>query len=111
MPPVLTYETAGHQACERAIRSRLGDLGTGKDAAAHSTARRRSLDLLHLALKEGRLDEIQVRLLVDLLDRYELTLAGRTLPFWPGAQVVQLSQIVEERMAIDIARCQLRRQC
>jgi hypothetical protein len=109
MPPFVTYETLGHQACERAIRSRLGNLEGDRDAAAHLSARRRSLDLLHLSFKDGRLDEIQVRLLEDLLNRYEASLDERKLPFWPGAQAHELCELVEERRAIEIARCQLRR--
>jgi hypothetical protein len=109
MPTYVTYETLGHQACERAIRSRLGELGNGPDAARHLSARRRSLDLLHIALQEGRLDPIQIRLLEGLLDQYERTLGKRKLSMWPGAQAHDLCEIADERMAIEIARCQLRR--
>jgi hypothetical protein len=108
MQKYMTYETVGHQACERAIRWRLGNLGTGRDAAAHLQARRRSLGLLHLSLQADRLDDIQVRLLEELLDLYERTLVERKLPIWPGAETKQLCETAEEQVAIEIARSQLR---
>lgn len=106
----VTADSLVHEACDHAIRSRLRDLEDQSGQADHKrlVAKRASLDLLHMAFEEGRLNEIQRKLLEQLLNTYEERLHDDPLPPWPGAEAMHLRRWADEQAAVEVAREHLR---
>jgi hypothetical protein len=106
----VSAETLVHEACEHAIRWRLRDIEEhpvqGDPSRLHT--KRASLDLLHMAFQEGRLDPIQRKLLEQLLNTYDEQLHDDPLPDWPGAEAAHLRHWAEEHAAVEVAREHLR---
>src|SRR5689334_21053376 len=105
---VQSAESLVQHACEQAIRARLRDLDGDPDGGARNAARRTSLRVLQHALREDRLDGVQVHHLRQLVDHYEEQLLARRLPLWPGAEALRLRADADELVALAVARERLR---
>jgi len=105
-----TLDPVVRHACEEVVRARLRAIrSTHVDDRERLAAKRASLDLLHFAVSEGSaVDDIQIRVLLELLDAQERELDRRELPFWPGAQHGFLSEVLDRKHAIGEARRTLR---
>jgi 2'-5' RNA ligase len=101
-----TLDPLVRTACEQAVRARLkaiqeSHIGDGERLAA----KRRSLDALHFTVTAGgTVDDLQIRLLLDLLDAQEHEVDARTAPDWPGAQRSFFEKVMDEKLLIHEAR-------
>lgn len=97
-------------ACEQAVRTRLRAIAESHVADAERlAAKRRSLDLLHFTVTAGgSVDDLQIRILLELLDAQELEVEARVGPWWPGAQHAFFARIADEKFLIGEARRVLR---
>jgi hypothetical protein len=105
-----TLDPLVRTACEQAVRARLKAIDASHAAdRERNAAKRRSLDLLHFTVTEGGcVDDLQIRVLLDLLDQQEHEVDGRHAPFWPGAQHAFFARVTDEKYLIHEARRVLR---
>lgn len=105
-----TLDPLVRTACEQAVRTRLKAVAASHVADRERlAAKRRSLDLLHFTVKEGgAVDDLQIRVLLELLDEHEHEVEGRRAPLWPGAQHDFFGKLVDEKFLIHEARRVLR---
>jgi 2'-5' RNA ligase len=101
-----TLDPLVRTACEQAVRTRLKAIAASHVADRERlAAKRRSLDLLHFTVKEGgAVDDLQIRVLLDLLDQQEHEVDARRAPLWPGAQHAFFGKLVDEKFLIHEAR-------
>jgi hypothetical protein len=105
-----TLDPLVRTACEQAVRARLKAIETSHVADRERlAARRHSLDLLHFKVREGgTVDDLQVRVLLELLDAQEHEVDERVGPPWPGAYHAFLVKLLDEKLLIHEARRVLR---
>jgi 2'-5' RNA ligase len=105
-----TLDPLVRTACEQAVRSRLKELASSRIGDRERlAAKRRSLDLLHFTVQEGgAVDELQIRILLELLDAQERAVDERKAPQWPGAQHAFFGRMMDEKLLIHEARRVLR---
>ncbi len=101
-----TLDPLVRTACEQAVRARLKALDASHvQDRERLAARRRSLDALHFTVSGGgTVDDLQIRILLDLLDEQEHEIDERTAPWWPGAQHAFFAKVTDEKLLIDEAR-------
>jgi 2'-5' RNA ligase len=105
-----TLDPLVRTACEQAVRARLKSLEESHIGDRERlAAKRRSLDALHFTVTAGgTVDDLQLRLLLDLLDAQEHEVDERTAPGWPGAQRSFFEKVMDEKLLIHEARRVLR---
>ena len=105
-----TLDPLVRTACEHAVRARLKELEASHIGDRERlAAKRRSLDLLHFTVQEGgAVDDVQIRVLLELLDAQEQEIDGRSAPVWPGAQHAFFGRMMDEKLLIHEARRVLR---
>jgi 2'-5' RNA ligase len=101
-----TLDPLVRTACEQAVRTRLKAIDASHVADRERlAAKRRSLDLLHFTVQEGgTVDDLQIRILLELLDRQEHAVDERRAPVWPGAQHAFFARLIDEKLLIHAAR-------
>ncbi len=105
-----TLDPIVRTACEQAVRARLKAIEASHVADRDRlAAKRRSLDLLHFTVREGgTVDDLQLRVLLDVLDQQEHEVDKRRAPAWPGAQHEFFARVTDEKYLINEARRVLR---
>lgn len=105
-----TLDPLVRTACEQAVRARLKAVAASHVADRERLeAKHRSLDLLHFTVTAGgTVDDLQIRVLLDLLDEQEHEVDRRTAPWWPGAQHAFFAKVTDEKFLIREARRVLR---
>jgi hypothetical protein len=104
LDPSATHPLVKH-ACEQAVRLRQRELEDSPgDDPTRLRARRRSLNELSFAISEGgRVDSVQLRLLLQLLEHYAESVRAERMPEWPGGQYDFLAHQLDEGQAVQLA--------
>jgi hypothetical protein len=104
LDPTAAHPLVKH-ACERAVQLRQRELEDAPgDDPTRLRARRRSLNELFFAINEGgRVDGVQLRLLLQLLEHYAETVRAERMPEWPGGQYDFLAHQLDEGHAVRLA--------